>query len=115
MPRCPKHRRCRNYGGRRVFKPTGVPFSSVETEHVGVDELEAMRLCDTEGLDQSSAGGRMGVSRGTVQRLLARGRRKLVHALVAGNVIVLDSQPAASLESCTDGDPLRQKTNTTDE
>lgn len=51
-------------------------------------ELEAMRLCDLDGLEQEQAGVRMGVSRGTVQRLLASGRAKLVQALL---------QPAALL------------------
>jgi predicted DNA-binding protein (UPF0251 family) len=51
-------------------------------------ELEAMRLCDVEGLAQEDAGYRMGVSRGTVQRLLERGRAKVVRALL---------QPAALL------------------
>ena len=44
-------------------------MAQLETIRLELSELEAMRLCDLEGLDQSAAGERMGVSRGTVQRL----------------------------------------------
>ena len=40
------------------------------------DELEALRLCDVEGLTQEQAGRCMGISRGTVQRLLMRRRKR---------------------------------------
>jgi predicted DNA-binding protein (UPF0251 family) len=46
------------------------------------DELEALRLCDKEGLTQAEAGARMAISRGTVQRLVTSGRHKLITALV---------------------------------
>jgi predicted DNA-binding protein (UPF0251 family) len=46
-----------------------------------LSELEALRLCDLEGLEQAAAGARMGVSRGTVQRLVKSGRAKIVTAL----------------------------------
>jgi predicted DNA-binding protein (UPF0251 family) len=53
------------------------------------DELEALRLCDGEGLTQAEAGSRMGVSRGTVQRLVAAGRKKVIDAIVAGRALVI--------------------------
>jgi excisionase family DNA binding protein len=52
--------------------------------------LEAMRLCDVDGLSQEEAGERMGVSRGTVQRLLKRGRAKVVRALVGSQAILIE-------------------------
>ena len=51
-----------------------------------------MRLCDLDGLDQITAGERMGVSRGTVQRLLGSGRRKVVEALLVGRAIQIKNQ-----------------------
>lgn len=56
---------------------------------LGDDELEALRLCDLEGFDQAGAGERMGVSRGTVQRLLKSGRENVVRALVEGGALVI--------------------------
>jgi len=61
------------------------------------DELEALRLCDAECLTQEQAGVAMGVSRGTIQRLVVSGRQKVVTAIAAGNALVveaLDTPPA---------------------
>ena len=52
------------------------------------DELEALRLCDMEGLTQQEAGDRMGVSRGTVQRLVKQAREKVARALVQGSALI---------------------------
>jgi predicted DNA-binding protein (UPF0251 family) len=57
---------------------------------LGLDELEAMRLCDVDGLEQEAAGQRMGVSRGTVQRLLQSGRSKVVGALLDSSALVIE-------------------------
>jgi predicted DNA-binding protein (UPF0251 family) len=57
---------------------------------LGLDELEAMRLCDVDGLEQEAAGKRMGVSRGTVQRLLQSGRSKVVGALLDSSALVIE-------------------------
>ncbi|KAF0180221.1 MAG: hypothetical protein FD164_1891 [Nitrospirae bacterium] len=56
------------------------------------DELEAMRLCDGEELTQDDAGKNMGVSRGTVQRLLAVGRKKMVRALTEGKALIIKNE-----------------------
>ncbi len=47
-------------------------------------ELEAFRLVDLEGLSQEEAGERMGVSRGTIWRLVQKARRKTAQALTEG-------------------------------
>ncbi len=54
------------------------------------DELEVLKLCDLEGLFQEQAGERMGVSRGTVQRLLASARQKTADALVSGAALIFE-------------------------
>ena len=54
------------------------------------DELEVLRLCDRDGLVQEQAGIKMGISRGTVQRLLASARKKVAQALVEGAAIVFE-------------------------
>ena len=60
------------------------------TIRLELGELEAMRLCDLDGYDQSDAGLRMGVSRGTVQRLLKRGRAKILTALLESCALVVE-------------------------
>jgi predicted DNA-binding protein (UPF0251 family) len=90
VPRPRKHRRCQPFDGDRVFKPRSVPLHRLETVRLGLDELEAMRLCDAEGLDQEAAGTRMGVSRGTVQRLVKAGRSKVLRALLDSSALVIE-------------------------
>ncbi len=62
----------------------------LETETVYHDEIEAVFLCDGVELTQEEAGGMMGVSRGTVQRLVTAGRRKIINSIVAGKALVID-------------------------
>ena len=93
MPRPRKHRRCRVFEGDRVFKPRSIPMRDLESIRLELGELEAMRLCDLEGHDQEAAGARMGVSRGTVQRLLATGRDKVVRALVESRALLIEEEP----------------------
>jgi hypothetical protein len=50
-------------------------------------ELEALRLVDLEGLSQEEAGSRMGISRGTVWRLLQTARTKTAQALTEARPI----------------------------
>lgn len=90
MPRPRKRRHCRRFQGDRVFKPRSIPMSDLQVVRLGVDELEALRLCDLEGNEQESAGARMGVSRGTVQRMLKSGRAKVVRALLDSSALVIE-------------------------
>ncbi len=46
------------------------------------DELEALRLVYLEDMTQEEAAQRMGVSRGTIWRLLESGRKKLISAII---------------------------------
>ena len=65
-------------------------MSEVETISMSRDELEAFKLCDRDDLTQEEAGLRMGVSRGTVQRILASARKKAAAALSKGRAIVFE-------------------------
>ena len=90
MPRPCKRRFCKAFEGDNVFKPRSIPMRDLEKTRIELGELEAMRLCDLDGLSQEEAGERMGVSRGTVQRLLKRGRAKVVRALVGSRAILIE-------------------------
>ncbi|MCK5246713.1 DUF134 domain-containing protein [Candidatus Bipolaricaulota bacterium] len=87
MPRNKKMRYCRGIDGYNLYKPAGIPLSQMEIIELGLDELEAMRLCDFDGKQQEEAADTMGVSRGTIQRLLESGRRKTLDALVNGQAL----------------------------
>jgi len=70
-----------------VYKPAGTPMSKLEILSLAVDELEAISLCDREGMTQQQAGEVMGISRGTVQRLVTSGRKKIVDAILDGKAL----------------------------
>jgi predicted DNA-binding protein (UPF0251 family) len=67
-----------------------MPMSEVERISLSRDELEALKLCDLDDLTQEEAGVRMGVSRGTVQRILSVARKKVATALTQGRAIVFE-------------------------
>ncbi len=60
---------------------------------VYLDELEAFRLVYLEGLTQEEAAARMGLSRGSLWRLLDSARRKLALALSSHRPLVLAAPP----------------------
>jgi uncharacterized protein len=81
-PKC--CRRVSEQPGCRLFKPIGVPLSSIEEIVLSVDEFEAIRLADLEGLYQEQAADRMNISRQTFGRIVQAARRKVAQALAAG-------------------------------
>jgi len=90
LPRPKKIRRCEGRMCGKAFKPTGTPLGDLVQIRLRQDEFEALRLCDKEKLNQAEAGERMGVSRGTVQRLLALARGKVATALADGAAIIFE-------------------------
>lgn len=53
------------------------------------DEMEAIRLCDLEGLDMVGAASKMEVSKSTVHRLLGSAHKKIADGLISGKAINL--------------------------
>ncbi len=89
MPRPPIERSVAGVPRITLFKPAGVPARDLEQLQLGVDELEAIRLVDLEGLSHEQAAEAMGVSRQTVGRVLERGRARVAEALVGGKAILI--------------------------
>jgi uncharacterized protein len=74
----------------RYFKPRGIPLYMLEEVILTVDEFEAVRLADYEGLYHSDAAERMEVSRQTFGRIIESARRKLAEALVKGRALKIE-------------------------
>lgn len=72
------------------FKPQGIPMFQLAQVVLHVDEYEAIRLVDREGLDQEQAAERMGVSRATCARILESAHCKLAEALTEGKAIRIE-------------------------
>ena len=89
MPRPPIERAVGGVPRVALFKPAGIPARELEQLRLAVDELEAMRLVDLEGLSHETAAEAMGVSRQTVGRVLERARATVVDALVAGKALLI--------------------------
>lgn len=95
MPRPPKSRRIAELPTVRAFKPVGIPARNLATVELSIDELEALRLADLEGLYHGPAADGMGVSRPTFGRLLERARRKVATALLQGRMLVVEGGPVS--------------------
>ena len=94
------HRRRRGGRGRFPIQPridmepkaeSLIPNPSVNEPAIYLDlaEAEVLRLVDIEGLYQEDAGSRMGVSRGTIWRLLSSARSKMARALFEGRKLIV--------------------------
>jgi len=90
MPRpfCP--RRIRFAPGVTYFKPACIPLRVLNEVVVTLDELEALRLADLNGLYQEQAAQRMKISRPTFARIVEAARKKVADALVYGKALRLE-------------------------
>ncbi len=69
------------------FGPVAGPVSRQEEIILTIDELEAVRLADHEGLYQDEAAEKMGISRQTFGRIIEAARKKIASAMVTGKAI----------------------------
>ena len=65
------------------------PTTNDKTIIIEPAELEALRLVDLEGFSQEEAGTKMGVSRGTIWRLVKSARRKVAQAITEGQSLAV--------------------------
>lgn len=90
MPR-PRHCRQVAYLPQvNFYKPRGIPLSVLQHVNLAVDELEAIRLADLQGLYQEQAAEKMNVSRQTFGRILESAHKKIADALVNGKALSIE-------------------------
>jgi predicted DNA-binding protein (UPF0251 family) len=90
MPRPRRRRRVRFGPDITFFRPEGVKESRLEESILTVDEFEAVRLKDLEGLDQEKAAKKMNISQPTFHRLIKSARKKIADAIVKGKAIKIE-------------------------
>jgi len=77
------------------FKPAGIPVHRLEEVVLALDELEALRLADLNGLYQEQAAEQMKISRPTFSRVVAQARQKVADALIHGKALRIEIGSAA--------------------
>ncbi len=106
MSRPTKCRRVALLPRATYFKPAGIPLRVLDEVQLSVEEAEAIRLKDLEGLDQEAGGEKMNVSRATFQRVLVSSRQKIADALLNGKAIRIEGgsfEMAFSQFKCLNG------------
>jgi uncharacterized protein len=87
----PKKDRCISCQPNTIyFKPRGIPIVHLEEVCLSLDELEAIRLADYEGLYHKQAAEKMNISRPTFGRILGEARRKLAETIVVGKALRIE-------------------------
>lgn len=87
MPRPPKERTVAQLPPVTEYKPAGVRMCDLEVMILTVEEMEAVRLADVEGLEQADAAASMEVSAPTFNRILGGAHRKIGTALWRGQAL----------------------------
>jgi predicted DNA-binding protein (UPF0251 family) len=87
MPRPIHYRRVGCIPQANFYKPRGIPLAVLQHTTLTVDELEAIRLADLQGLYQEQAAEKMNVSRQTFGRILESAHKKIADALVNGKAL----------------------------
>lgn len=87
MPRPLKYRRVCCNPRANYFKPRGIPLCQLEEINLGMDELEAVRLADLEGMYQEEAAPKMNISRQTFGNIINSAHKKVADALLNGKAL----------------------------
>jgi predicted DNA-binding protein (UPF0251 family) len=69
------------------FKPRGIRLRELQEVELAVEEFEAVRLKDYEGMEQKDVAKKMGMSQPSLHRLLLSARKKISDAIVNGKAI----------------------------
>jgi len=92
----PRPRHCRRIGHlpqANYYKPRGIPLSILQHVTLTVDELEAIRLADLQGLYQEQAAQKMNISRQTFGRIIESAHKKIADVLVNGKALSIEGGP----------------------
>ncbi|PXV89125.1 putative DNA-binding protein (UPF0251 family) [Lachnotalea glycerini] len=72
------------------FIPSEKEIAELPENILKLEELEAIRLKDLEGLEQTDCAQRMEVSRPTFQRILLSAREKIADCLINGKMVHIE-------------------------
>jgi predicted DNA-binding protein (UPF0251 family) len=92
MPRSKIQRRVSFNPGVTYFKPQGIPLRFLEEIVLMPDEVEALKLYEVDGLEQTKAAEKMKVSQPTFARILGGANKKIAEALIGGKSIRMETK-----------------------
>lgn len=87
-PRACKHLKFRPKA--YYYKPQGIPMRELEEIILSKEEMEAVKLKDYDGLEQTEAAEKMNTSQSTFQRILSSARIKIAGAIVKGKALRIE-------------------------
>jgi len=90
MVRPKKHRMVAFNPEISYFKPRGIPMHDLSEVRLTVDEREAIRLADLQGMSHEEAGQQMHISRATFGRIIQQARKIVADALINGKAINIE-------------------------
>ena len=90
MARPIKWRKIEHIPAIPYFVPSETDIAELPENILKLEELEAIRLKDLEGLEQGECAVRMEVSRPTFQRILLSAREKVADSLINGKMIHIE-------------------------
>lgn len=90
MPRPCKCRRVCGNPKADYFKPRGISIDALEEVGLTIDEFEAIRLADLEGLYQEDAAKKMNISRQTFGNIIESAHRKIADTIVNAKALKIE-------------------------
>lgn len=90
MARPTKWRKIEHIPAIPFFVPSETAVPQLPKNILKLEELEAIRLKDLEGLEQGECAVRMEISRPTFQRILLSAREKVADSLINGKMIHIE-------------------------
>jgi uncharacterized protein len=88
----PKKYRCINCStSTSCFKPKGIPVVQLEEVYLNLDEFEAIRLADYDGLYHDKAAEQINISRATFGRILEKARQKVANVIMNGKALQIET------------------------
>lgn len=112
MPRKKCHRHIEGRPDSTFYKPAGIPMNKLEEVILHIDEFEAIRLADAEGLYHEDAALRMNISRQTFGRIIVSARKKIAVAITEGKAIVIENFVLNSNHNINNESDENSSTNT---
>ena len=90
MSRPCRCRRIRCKPDTNYFKPRGIPIDMLKEVNLALDELEAIRLADFNGLYQVDAAIKMDISRQTFGNIIKSAHKKIADVLLNAKALKIE-------------------------